>query len=194
MKYGLKQRVRIAASEEQGEVIARAESATAEPSYLLRYKCADGRAVDAWWAESALLLLQEDPVPRPEDVVVDEKEIQDTTDAWPTVTMQGIEDSIVSEHYFTAADGVYGAGNGVAEERPGCLSLLTFCVLVLRNGFTVTGESACVHPKNFNAEKGRVTARQHAVAKIWPLMGYELMGKLHRELLLDTVANDTKES
>lgn len=59
------------------------------------------------------------------------------------------------------------------------LSLLTFCVLVLRNGFTVTGESACASPENFDAEIGRKIARQNAVAKIWPLMGYELRSKLH---------------
>ena len=58
------------------------------------------------------------------------------------------------------------------------LSLLTFCVLVLRNGFTVTGESACASPENFDAEVGRKIARQNAVQKIWPLMGYELRTKL----------------
>ncbi|MCY1362259.1 hypothetical protein D3C81_1894390 [compost metagenome] len=56
--------------------------------------------------------------------------------------------------------------------------MLTFCVLVLRNGFTVTGESACASPENFDAEIGRKIARQNAVAKIWPLMGYELRSKL----------------
>jgi hypothetical protein len=58
------------------------------------------------------------------------------------------------------------------------LGLLTFCVLVLRNGFTVTGESACASPENFDAEVGRKIARQNAVQKIWPLMGYELRSKL----------------
>jgi Phage protein (N4 Gp49/phage Sf6 gene 66) family len=58
------------------------------------------------------------------------------------------------------------------------LPLLTFCVLVLRNGFTVTGESACASPENFDAELGRKIARQNATAKIWPLMGYELRSKL----------------
>jgi len=38
---------------------------------------------------------------------------------------------------------------------PQALQLLTFCVLVLRNGFTVTGESACASPANFDAELGR---------------------------------------
>ena len=58
------------------------------------------------------------------------------------------------------------------------LGLLTFCVLVLRNGFTVTGESACASPENFNAELGRKIARQNAVQKIWPLMGYALKERL----------------
>jgi hypothetical protein len=58
------------------------------------------------------------------------------------------------------------------------LGLLTFCVLILRNGFTVTGESACASPENFDAELGRKIARQNAVAKVWPLMGYELRSKL----------------
>lgn len=58
------------------------------------------------------------------------------------------------------------------------LSLLTFCVLVLRNGFTVTGESACASPENFDTEIGRTIARQNAVQKIWPLMGYALKDKL----------------
>ena len=58
------------------------------------------------------------------------------------------------------------------------LSLLTLCVLVLKNGFTVTGESACASPENFDAELGKKIARQNAVQKIWPLMGYALKEKL----------------
>lgn len=58
------------------------------------------------------------------------------------------------------------------------LGLLTFCVIVLKNGFTVTGESACASPENFDAELGRKIARQNAVQKVWPLMGYELRSKL----------------
>lgn len=64
-------------------------------------------------------------------------------------------------------------------EVPTPTKLLTFCVLILRNGFTVTGESACASPENFDAEVGRKIARQNAVQKIWPLMGYELRSKLN---------------
>jgi len=61
------------------------------------------------------------------------------------------------------------------------LKLLTFCVLILRNGFTVTGESACASHENFDAELGRKIARRNAEAKIWPLMGYHLRTMLKRQ-------------
>jgi len=69
-----------------------------------------------------------------------------------------------------------------AAGTPQPLGLLTFCVLVLRNGFTVTGESACASPENFDAELGRKIARKNAVQKLWPLMGYALKEKLHNEV------------
>lgn len=94
------------------------------------------------------------------------------------VTPADLKANIVSEHYFTAADAVtYNAGGPVVVPEAS-LKLLTFCVLVLRNGFTVTGESACAAPENFDAEIGRNIARENAVQKIWPLMGYELRSKL----------------
>lgn len=97
----------------------------------------------------------------------------------PRVTIDDIEANIASEHYFTAQDGVLGAYKNNDDVRIEALGLLTFCVLVLRNGFTVTGESACVSPENFDAEIGREIARQNAVNKIWPLMGYALKQKLY---------------
>ena len=96
----------------------------------------------------------------------------------PKVTIDDIEDNIVSEHYFTALDGVAGSYGGLPNPYPDELGLLTFCVLVLRNGFTITGESYCASPENFDAEIGKKIARQNAVQKIWPLMGYALKNKL----------------
>ena len=109
-----------------------------------------------------------------------EQEIQAKGLAAPRVTPADIEANIVGEYYFTGFD---GAASGmdhypVAGELPKSLDLLTFCVLVLRNGFTVTGESACASPENFDAVLGRKIARQNAVAKIWPLMGYALKSQL----------------
>ncbi len=110
----------------------------------------------------------------------------------PRVTPADIEHNIASEHYFTAAHGVEGAmaqlelhqryadTDTTKEKAPqsAALHLLTFCVLGLRNGFTVTGESACASPENFNAEIGRRIARENAIAKVWPLMGYALREQL----------------
>jgi len=99
----------------------------------------------------------------------------------PRVTPADIEAAIVSEFFFTATDGVLGASEmGTAPAgRAKSLDCLTFCVLVLRNGFTVTGESACASPENFNAEIGRKIARTNAVEKIWLLEGYLLKQRLY---------------
>lgn len=104
----------------------------------------------------------------------------------PRVTKDDIDAEIVEEVYFTAEQGYQAVmrekhpdlaanGNGFPY---GTLKVLTFCVLILRNGFTVTGESACASLENFNAEVGRTIARKNAVEKIWPLKGYELRTKL----------------
>ena len=105
-----------------------------------------------------------------------EQEIQAKGLTAPRVTPDDIEANIISEHYFTASHGVIGSGGEVKFGSP--LLLLTFCVLVLRNGFTVTGESVCASPENFDAELGCKISRQNAVQKIWPLMGYALKDKL----------------
>lgn len=106
-----------------------------------------------------------------------EQEIQDKGLTAPRVTPADIEANIATEHYFTALDGVCGSQRMELANYPP-LELLTFCVLVLRNGFTVTGESACASPENFNAELGRKIARNNAVDKMWPLMGYALKDRL----------------
>ena len=110
----------------------------------------------------------------------------------PRIMLDDIEANIFSEHYFTARDGRRGAiqdGTYEGRERPTFgeadlvrLDLLTFCVLMLRNGFMVTGESACASPENFDAEIGRKIARENAINKVWPLMGYELRSKLAKSI------------
>jgi len=106
-------------------------------------------------------------------------------DKFPRVTPADLQANIVSEHYFTAQQGAVAAavelGAACSDGTHNPLNLLTFCVLVLRNGFTVTGESACASPENFNEEIGRKIARQNAEQKIWPLMGYHLKQTLHEK-------------
>ena len=124
-----------------------------------------------------------------------EREIQAKANSGPRVTPADIEAEIASEHYFTAADGYRSNPcydpNGHPHEplpAPAPLELLTFCVLVLRNGFTVTGESACASPENFNAEIGRRIARENAVNKVWPLLGFRLRDELARPVLSEADA------
>ena len=100
----------------------------------------------------------------------------------PRITPADIEANIVGEYYFTAADGCVGnVDQDMRPEHTQSLELLTFCVLITKNGFTVTGESACASPENFDAELGRKIARGNASNKLGPLMGYELKTKLHEE-------------
>lgn len=116
-----------------------------------------------------------------------EQEIQAKGLTAPRVTPADVQANISSEHYFTAFDGTCGAYRNNNDVHVGgmptalnaqALPLLTFCVLVLKNGFTVTGESACASPENFDAEIGRKIARANAEQKIWPLMGYALKQSL----------------
>ena len=52
--YSLGDRVKLKESEETGQVIGRAEYDNADPSYFIRYKCGDGRMIEAWWTQSAI--------------------------------------------------------------------------------------------------------------------------------------------
>lgn len=115
----------------------------------------------------------------------------------PKVTEQQLKDLISHKLFFTAHDGVDGAefnrrlleangdiqvGSKWAKERTkDVLDRLTFCVLVLKNGFTVTGESACVSPENFIKEVGEEIAYKNAFNKLWQLEGYTLNSKLHEQ-------------
>ena len=106
----------------------------------------------------------------------------------PRVRPEDLEAEISAEAYFTADEGILGAyktHNDIyqvvryddAAYQPR-MALLTFCVLVLRNGITVTGQSACVSPENFDADIGKKIARQNAIEQLWPLLGFRLADKL----------------
>lgn len=89
------------------------------------------------------------------------------------VTLADIEGKIVTEQFVTSCD--IDAITGVTSPQPG---VLTICVLTLANGFTVTGESACADPANFNKALGQKIARDNAVRKVWGLEGYALRERL----------------
>ena len=90
-----------------------------------------------------------------------EKEIKKKGLTAPRVTPQRIDAVIVGEDYYVF---------------PG--TTLTICCLKLANGFTVTGESACASPENFNEELGKKISKDNARQKIWALEGYALRERL----------------
>ena len=102
-----------------------------------------------------------------------EKEIQSKGLTAPRITPDDIESNISSEYFFNARQAVNASGfdYDISKENYTSLNLLTFCVLILKNGFLVTGESACASPENFDAEIGRKIARQNAISKIWQEKG-----------------------
>lgn len=93
-----------------------------------------------------------------------EDDIQAAGKTAPRLTPERINATIVSEQ-FHVFDG----------------TTLTVCVLTLKNGFTVTGESAAVSVDNFDREIGQRIARDNARNKIWSLEGYLLRQNLHNK-------------
>lgn len=87
------------------------------------------------------------------------------------VTLADIEDHIASEHFFTAAQGAAFAAVGKHDRPiPAELSRVSFCVLVLHNGFAMAGEAYCQPGAPFDAEAGRRAAREDAIRKLWPVV------------------------
>ena len=118
--------------------------------------------------------------PRTDDSAI-EQEIKVKGLTAPRVTPADLNDNIIDVLYFTAHEASIGqdlAPSDRAYIASQAHYLLTFCVLTLKNGFTVTGESACASPENFDAEIGRKIALENAKQKIWPLMGYALKERL----------------
>ena len=91
-----------------------------------------------------------------------EQEIQNKNLNAPRLTPTLIDEAIASEAYYVF---------------PG--TTLTVCMLVLQNGFSVTGESAAASLANFDKEIGQKIARGNARDKIWALEGYLLKESLY---------------
>jgi hypothetical protein len=56
--FKLGDEVAIEESGERGVVVGRAHYLDQNPTYLLRYRAGDGRCVEQWWAESALVRIE----------------------------------------------------------------------------------------------------------------------------------------
>jgi len=91
-----------------------------------------------------------------------EQEITEKGLIAPRITPDMIDENIIGEDYYVF---------------PGTTN--TICLLTLKNGFKVIGDSACASVENFDEEMGRNIARSNARNALWPLMGYELRTMLN---------------
>lgn len=101
-----------------------------------------------------------------------EQEIRNKGLTAPRLTPVDIDALIIAEYGGRASDLFKGCPTHESLER------LTIVVLVLQNGFSITGTSSCVDIANYNAEIGYRIAREKAREQIWPLAGYMLRERL----------------
>lgn len=97
----------------------------------------------------------------------------------PRVTVDLMRSEIAETRFMNGAD-AFGMPKG---HHP--LALLTLCVLLLKNGYMVTGQSAVVSPENFDEEKGKKAAYDDAFRHLWPLFGFVMRTDLYRNALHD---------
>ena len=104
-----------------------------------------------------------------------EKMIQEKGLTAPRITM-GIVRAAIERVVFNVING----------------STITHCTITLKNGFTVTGESACASPENFDKELGEKIAKDNAMSKIWAFEAYLLKERMYRrELLVDDIGEQS---
>lgn len=97
----------------------------------------------------------------------------------PRVTLADIEAAVKHRYDLTGDEATKAFRDADLHDAPESLRLLSICILVMRNGFTVIGKSAPASPENFNAELGKKFAYEDAVRQLWPLMGYLLRQRFY---------------
>jgi len=99
------------------------------------------------------------------------------------VSLDSMNAKIVREIFFTGGEAARAFDaltqrDGPLDRDVLDLDVLTICIVVMQNGFTLIGKSAPADASNFNAELGRKFAREDAIRQLWPLEGYALREKL----------------
>lgn len=94
----------------------------------------------------------------------------------PRVSLAAMEAKIRGRYEFTG-EKVVDEGTPVDTS----LKILSICILVLTNGFTIIGKSAPASPENFDAALGKKFAYEDAIRQLWPLEGYALREVLAKE-------------
>lgn len=100
------------------------------------------------------------------------------------VTEEMLKQQVAGQYFFNLGADALPAD--VPAWQREALGLLTLCILVLQNGWTMVGKSACVSPEVFDAEEGKRLALADAMDQMWALEGYVLKTFLHMQKFGDT--------
>lgn len=97
----------------------------------------------------------------------------------PRVALSDIQQAIA--HVVYQSGWGFTDGSELTVKQRESLGVLTICLVVMKNGFTVIGKAAPASPENYNFEVGRKFAYEDAIRQIWPLMGFALKDRLHED-------------
>ena len=104
-------------------------------------------------------------------------EVAESVAKAPRVALADIEAEVEFKHTLNGLELVPRSlqlGTDVAAH----LGCLTLAVVVLKNGFTVIGSSACASPENYNLALGEKFAYEHALRQLLGHFGFCLRQKL----------------
>jgi len=97
----------------------------------------------------------------------------------PRVSLDKVTGSIAETYYLNAGDALHKTGAIKAPTDKLPVGLLTICICVLHNGWSVVGKSAPAAAENFDPEVGKKLAHEDCIRQIWPLLGFNLRQELH---------------
>ncbi len=92
----------------------------------------------------------------------------------PRVSLASMEAKIAERYDITGSEAV----DATMPPTSPSLAILSICILVMDNGFTVIGKAAPASAENFNRELGKKFAYEDAIRQLWPLEGYLLRSQL----------------
>ena len=84
------------------------------------------------------------------------------------MTLDELEKEIISECFINAKDALSRQPESNLPNVPPPPTravCLTFCILEMRNGYLLTGESICVNPAIYDAKIAHEVARENAINK-----------------------------
>lgn len=97
----------------------------------------------------------------------------------PRVSLAMMEAKIKHRYDITGSEAVFlDTRRRELEPLHPSLPILSICILVMENGFTIIGKAAPASPANFDRELGKKLAYEDAIRQLWPMEGYLLRSQL----------------